>query len=124
MLSKTVVITGAARGQGAATAGLGAYPGVFAYATSKWAVRGMTKLAASELAGFGIRVNGVFPGLIDTPMLLGNSPIRLKEYEQRLVMGRMGRPDEVAKVVLFLCSEAASYVTAAEVSVDGGGLAV
>jgi 3alpha(or 20beta)-hydroxysteroid dehydrogenase len=99
---------------------MSSYPGSFAYSSSKWAVRGMTALAAVELAPLGIRVNGVYPGLIDTPMIAENGPERLARYEQALPMKRHGAPDEVAAVVLFLASDAASYVSGAEVKVSGG----
>ncbi|WP_028220651.1 SDR family NAD(P)-dependent oxidoreductase [Paraburkholderia oxyphila] len=101
-------------------AGLNNVAGIFAYASSKWAVRGMTKLAASELASLGIRVNSIHPGIIDTPMLGQNSPERLKFYEEMIPMRRLGTPDEVARLVLFLASDAASYITGAEITVDGG----
>jgi 3alpha(or 20beta)-hydroxysteroid dehydrogenase len=103
-------------------AGLGGFPGMFAYSTSKWAVRGMTKNAAIDLASAGIRVNGVFPGMIDTPMLDVNSLQHIESNERRIVMGRRGRSEEVAELVLFLASDAASYITGAEVTVDGGGM--
>jgi 3alpha(or 20beta)-hydroxysteroid dehydrogenase len=101
-------------------AGLNNAPGIFAYASSEWAVRGMTKLAASEFASLGIRVNSIHPGIIDTPMLGENSAERLKFYEGMIPMRRLGTPDEVARLVLFLASDASSYVTGAEVTVDGG----
>jgi 3alpha(or 20beta)-hydroxysteroid dehydrogenase len=101
-------------------AGIGHVPGIFAYATTKWAVRGMSKLAASELAGQGIRVNVVFPGIIDTPMLGENTPDRLEMYRNMIPMRRMGAPEEVARLSLFLASDEASYITGAEVAVDGG----
>lgn len=101
-------------------AGLGNVPGIFAYATSKWAVRGMSKLAASELAPLGIRVNSIHPGIIDTPMLGENTPEQLKFYEDMIPMKRIGTTDEVARLVLFLASDEASYVTGAEITVDGG----
>jgi 3alpha(or 20beta)-hydroxysteroid dehydrogenase len=101
-------------------AGLNNIPGMFAYGASKWAVRGMTKLAASELASLGIRVNSIHPGIIDTPMLGENTPERLKFFDSMIPMGRMGTPDEVAQLVLFLASDASSYVTGAEIAIDGG----
>ena len=101
--------------------GLTARPGIFAYASTKWAVRGMTKLAAADYAPWGIRVNGIYPGLIDTPMIEANTPERLEAYERQIGMGRKGRPEEVARLVLFLASEEASYITGAEVAIDGGG---
>jgi 3alpha(or 20beta)-hydroxysteroid dehydrogenase len=104
----------------ASAAALGANPGMFAYGSSKWAVRGMTKLAAAEFGPLGIRVNGVYPGMIDTPMIQVNDPEVLKTYAARIAMGRMGRADEVAKVVMFLASDASSYMTGAELAVDGG----
>jgi 3alpha(or 20beta)-hydroxysteroid dehydrogenase len=101
-------------------AAMGSMSGSFAYSSSKWAVRGMTALAATELAPLGIRVNGIYPGLIDTPMLAENGPERLSEIKQALPMRRAGTPEEVAEVVLFLASDAASYISGAEIKVSGG----
>ncbi|MAM39028.1 MAG: hypothetical protein CL949_11145 [Erythrobacter sp.] len=96
-------------------------PGYFAYATTKWAVCGMTKLASSELAPLGIRVNAVLPGIIDTPMLHGtNTAERIAFYDTIIPLGRRGTPDEIAAAVSFLASDAASYVTGAQLLVDGG----
>jgi 3alpha(or 20beta)-hydroxysteroid dehydrogenase len=95
-------------------------PGQFAYSASKWAVRGMTGCAAAELGRVGIRVNSVYPGLIDTPMLAGNSPETNAAYASMVPMGRMADAKEVAEVVTFLASDAASYVNGAEIAVDGG----
>ena len=101
-------------------AGLRGAPGAFAYGATKWALRGMTKSAAFSLARRGIRVNSVHPGPIDTEML----NVRTREENLRRVqevpMKRMGRADEVAQLVLYLLSDESSYVTGAEVTVDGG----
>ncbi len=96
-------------------------PGQFAYAASKWAVRGMSGCAANELGRIGIRVNTVNPGLIDTPMLAGNSPETNAYYAQHIPLGRMAEAKEVAEIVAFLASDAASYINGAEIAVDGGG---
>ena len=80
----------------------------------------MTKLAASEFAPPGVRVNSIHPGIIDTPMLGENTEDRLKQFAQMIPMGRMGTADEVARLALFLASDASSYVTGAQVTVDGG----
>lgn len=100
------------------TSGLTGLPFLGAYSTSKWAVRGMTKTAALDLGPKGIRVNSVHPGGIDTPMLDGTSADA--PYYRRLPVPRMGTPDEVAYAVLFLASDEASYITGAELAVDGG----
>ena len=93
-----------------------------AYAASKWGVRGLTKVAAMELSHRGIRVNSVHPGPIDTPM--GNpgnlSLDEMNRAHARQPLGRVGQPDEVARVSLFLASEESSFVTGAEIAVDGG----
>jgi 3alpha(or 20beta)-hydroxysteroid dehydrogenase len=101
-------------------AGLRGVPNMMAYATSKWAVRGMTKCAALELARDRIRVNSIHPGLIETPMINGNPA----EFNQAMVrgtpVGRIGQPEDIARMVLYLASDAASFVTGAEFTVDGG----
>jgi 3alpha(or 20beta)-hydroxysteroid dehydrogenase len=103
----------------ASVSGLRNIPGQFAYAASKWAVRGMTGNAAAELTRLGIRVNAVYPGLINTPMLAGNSAETNARLARSVPIGRMAEPSEVAEVVAFLISDAASYVSGAEIAVDG-----
>ena len=101
-------------------AGIGHVPGIFSYATTKWAVRGMSKLAASELAARRIRVNVIFRGIVDTPMLGENTPERLEAYKKMIPLGRRGAPEEIARLSLFPASDEASYITGAEIAVDGG----
>jgi len=100
-------------------AGLKGYPGLFAYAGSKWMVRGLSKCAAMDLAASKIRVNTVLPGLIDTPMLEENDPAYLRQLTQLVPLGRLGTAAEVAEAVLYLASDAASYVSGAEITVCG-----
>jgi 3alpha(or 20beta)-hydroxysteroid dehydrogenase len=89
-----------------------------AYAATKWAVRGMTKSAAVELAPHGIRVNSVHPGIIDTDMLREFGELRHRIVE-RIPLGRVAAADEVGKLVLFLASDDSSYCTGHEYVVDG-----
>ena len=100
-------------------AGLTAHFAV-AYTAAKWGLRGLTKAAAVELAPRGIRVNAVHPGPIDTPILDGANPVFLRSSVEQTLLGRMGRAAEVAEVVVFLLSDRASYITGAEIPVDGG----
>ncbi|MEU9845394.1 glucose 1-dehydrogenase [Actinomadura sp. NPDC048032] len=99
------------------TAGLKGGGMPFAYAASKWAVRGMTRAAAWELASDGIRVNAICPGVIDTPMIEGGT-----ENRERLAgfipSGRLGTPEEVADLVLFLAGDGSRYVSGAEIAID------
>ncbi|MET7869363.1 SDR family NAD(P)-dependent oxidoreductase [Streptomyces cyaneofuscatus] len=107
---------------------------VGAYAATKHAVLGLTKVAAVELAGKGVRVNAICPGAIDTAMSnpalldpdadLSRSDAALDAYYRKLVpMGRIGRPEEVAALALFLTAEDSSYITGQPFVVDGGWLA-
>ena len=105
-------------------AGLAGSPGFLAYGTSKWAVRGMTKSAAKELAAFGIRVNSVHPGIIDTPMLSTFDELGVREQVRaRIPNGREASADDVAKLVLYLASDDSEYSTGSEFVVDGGWMA-
>ena len=101
-------------------AGLRGSPGAIAYSATKWALRGMTKAAAIDLAPRKIRVNSVHPGPIDTDMLKVRTSEQNRQRLQLVPMKRMGTADEVASLVLFLLSEESGYITGAEVAIDGG----
>jgi 3alpha(or 20beta)-hydroxysteroid dehydrogenase len=102
-------------------AGLGGSPGMLSYAASKWAVRGMSRSAAMELAGSGVRVNSIHPGIIETPMLQAFADWGIMpQVMERIPMGRSAEALEVAKVALFLASDDSAYCTGAEFVVDGG----
>lgn len=110
------------------TAGLVGVPTVMAYAASKFAVRGMTKVAALEFAPYQIRVNSVHPGMIRTPMILPDETEgqsgeydRIMEIVRKTTpLGRVGEPEEVSNVVLMLASDECRFATGSEFVVDGG----
>lgn len=107
----------------ASGAAMRGFPGIAGYGASKWGLRGLSRSAAAELASDGIRVNAVHPGAIETPMLHVHSDAHVEEVRRKTPMRRTGTPDEIAKAVLFLVSDMASFVTGADVPVDGGVLA-
>ena len=102
-------------------AGLRGSPMAVAYSSTKWAVRGMTKAIARELAPFKVRVNSVHPGIIDTAMAEEFDRVGARELiDQQIPWGREATADEVAALVVFLASDESSYCTGGEYSVDGG----
>ena len=115
----------------ASIAGLIGSPDVAVYSASKHAVIGLTKSAALECAGTGVRVNCVCPGLIDSRMLSaiiegrnpGNAPVPNEKIVERIPARRLGQASEVASVVAFLASDDASYVSGSAYTVDGGRVA-
>jgi NAD(P)-dependent dehydrogenase (short-subunit alcohol dehydrogenase family) len=111
----------------ASVAGLVGFRGLVAYNASKGGVVMLTKTAALEYAQSGIRVNAVCPGVIQTPMvarLIDSSPAYSeKDLEQGEPVGRMGKPEEIAEAVVWMCSDAASFVTGLPMAVDGGWVA-
>ncbi|QJB68756.1 SDR family NAD(P)-dependent oxidoreductase [Parasphingorhabdus halotolerans] len=102
--------------------GLRGCNGLTIYTASKWALRGLTKSLAYELGTSGIRVNSVHPGGVDTPM--GNArdlpADQLNAAFGRVPLQRIGQPEEIAQASLFLATDEASYITGAEIAVDGG----
>jgi NAD(P)-dependent dehydrogenase (short-subunit alcohol dehydrogenase family) len=110
----------------ASIAGLVGLSGTVAYVAAKHGVAGLTKAAAMEYAKSGIRVNAVCPGYIETPLIEGvfDQVEGYKEtLESRHPLGRLGQPDEIASAVLWLSSDAASFVTGHNMTVDGGYVA-
>jgi 3alpha(or 20beta)-hydroxysteroid dehydrogenase len=101
-------------------AGLRGSPGAIAYSATKWALRGMTKAAAVDLAPRRVRVNSVHPGPIDTEMLKVRTPEQNQQRLKAVPMKRQGTAEEVASLVLFLLSDESGYITGAEVAIDGG----
>ena len=102
------------------TAGLRGSPAAMAYSATKWALRGMTKAAAVDLAPRKIRVNSIHPGPIDTEMLSVRTPEQNAARLQLVPMRRMGTAEEIAHLVVYLLSDESGYVTGAEVAIDGG----
>jgi 3alpha(or 20beta)-hydroxysteroid dehydrogenase len=99
--------------------GLSGASACFTYAATKWAVRGMTKGAAIELGPYGVKVNSVHPGIIDTPMM-GGTDLDGLASTIGVPLQRHAQPDEVANLVLWLVSDDNSYSTGAEFVIDGG----
>lgn len=102
--------------------GLRGMTGLVAYAASKFAVTGMTKVAAVELGSFGIRANSIHPGAIDTPMVReqGLDGVDMDTFFRGIPIQRAGRSEDVAHLAVFLASEESSYITGGEFVIDGG----
>jgi len=103
---------------GSAAAVTGLFP--VAYTVSKWGLRGLSCVASMELGYRGIRVNMINPGYIETPMVANAHPAFLAGSVQLTPLGRSAKPEEVASLVLFLISDESSYVSGAEIPIDGG----
>lgn len=105
----------------ASGAGLSGMANMAAYSTSKWALRGMTRCAARDLAPKGIRVNALCPGVIDTPMIRNDDlPGFMEKIAAGIPLGRAGEPSEMAAASLYLASDASAFMTGQDLVVDGG----
>jgi NAD(P)-dependent dehydrogenase (short-subunit alcohol dehydrogenase family) len=128
-LRQMVAQGGGAIVNAASLVGVMGYPNLGAYNAAKHGVVGLTRTAALEYASSGIRVNAVCPGWIETPMVMdsGPQPASIPAVYDALAglmpLGRLGKPEEVAAAVAWLCSDAASFVTGHPLLVDGGALA-
>jgi len=101
------------------------FPNIVHYCASKGGIVGMTEALAVELAPYNIRVNAISPGMIETPMIdpVKQDPKAMEGLLARVPLHRVGRPEEVSNLVLFLASDASSYMTGSTVVIDGGWLA-
>jgi 3alpha(or 20beta)-hydroxysteroid dehydrogenase len=106
------------------TGGLSGSTRAAAYSATKWALRGLTKCVAAEVASLGIRVNSVHPGRIDTAMLRGFNNFDEDTARSGIPLGRIGAPEDIAELVLFLAGDRSSFCTGAEFVADGGQSAV
>lgn len=102
-------------------AGVGAHLAA-GYGVSKWALRGLSRIASMELGGAGIRVNSILPGYVDTPMQTETPERFIDAWVSIAPMGRTGTPDDIAPVVTFLLSDESAWITGADIPVDGGAL--
>ena len=102
--------------------GLEGNPGQLVYSATKGAVTAMTKTAAKELASQGIRVNAVAPGMIDTDMFRSIGDEKMKEHLANIRMGRLGTPEEVADVIVFLASDLSRYTTGEIIGANGSAM--
>ena len=102
--------------------GIEGNPGQLVYSATKGAVAAITKTAAKELAAQGIRVNAVAPGMIDTDMYRSIGEERIKDQVERIRMGKLGTPEEVADAILFLASDMSRYITGEIIGVNGGAM--
>jgi 3alpha(or 20beta)-hydroxysteroid dehydrogenase len=98
----------------------GGFPNIFAYGSSKWGVRGMTKSAARDLARYNIRVNNILPGFIDTEISADVSAEVKAQRAADIPLGRLGSPEDIAGGALYLASDLARYVTGEDLIIDGG----
>jgi NAD(P)-dependent dehydrogenase (short-subunit alcohol dehydrogenase family) len=108
----------------AGTWGLVGFPRYSSYCAAAHGILGLTKAAAMEYGREGIRINAVCPGAVDTPLLdriFGGNAQAKEQFGHQLVAGRVANPDEVAQAVLWLCSNAASYVNGEALVLNGGG---
>jgi NAD(P)-dependent dehydrogenase (short-subunit alcohol dehydrogenase family) len=101
-------------------AGLVGFQAMPAYVASKHGVIGLTQTASLEFGKSNIRINAVCPGAIQTPMLERSPQEAVNNIREMDPMGRIGRPEEIAESVLWLCSEKASYITGQAIAIDGG----
>jgi 3alpha(or 20beta)-hydroxysteroid dehydrogenase len=100
-------------------AGMGGAPGRISYQASKWAIRGMTRSAAVELADYGVRVNAIVPGWVDTQMA-ANAVLPVEQLAAGIPIGRIADPSEISALVSFLASPESRYITGTDVVIDGG----
>jgi len=96
------------------------YEGQSVYSASKAAIVGLTMSAAKELGHYNIRVNAICPGFIETDLTAGFSDSQKEKIRDSISLQRLGRPEDIARTVLFLCSEQSSYITGQVIGVDGG----